>query len=327
MISGSELEKTVVNLAGAKVLVVGDLMLDTYMVGDAARISPEAPVPVVKLEKREDRLGGAANTAMNIAALGGEPIILGVIGKDEAGKRFQNLLETNGLKVLGIFLHDDMPTIQKTRIVAGNQQIVRVDNEGFLHWPDNITEYSHVAIDQLLPEVDAVAVSDYAKGCLTGNLMTKLNDVARMHNVPILVDPKPVNAGLFKGCDLLKPNKKEATELSGIEILDDASCNKAAAIIMNEFSPRALLITRGSDGMDLHRDGQKPVRIAAHISQVFDVSGAGDTVLAMLSMAYAKNVDPEIACELASYAAGIAVRKPGTSVVTADEVVEAIAMS
>lgn len=327
MISGAELEKTVVNLAGAKVLVVGDLMLDTYMIGNAARISPEAPVPVIQLAWVEDRPGGAANTAMNISALGGEPVILGAIGPDDAGRTFMDILTANGFNDEGIFVHDDISTIRKTRVVAGNQQIVRIDDEEVFNWQKDLVETVFESVERMVPEVDAIAVSDYAKGFLTGKLMTKLNDTARMHNVPILVDPKPVNAVLFKGCDLLKPNKKEASELSGIEILDDASCNKAAAIIMNEFSPRALLITRGSDGMDLYRIKQETVRIAAHISQVFDVSGAGDTVLAMLAIAYAKKVDPEIACELASYAAGVAVRKPGTSVVTADEVIKTISMS
>lgn len=327
MTSGSELEKTVKNLAGAKVLVLGDLMLDTYMIGDAVRISPEAPVPVLQLAWVEDRPGGAANTAMNISALGGEPVILGAIGPDDAGHRFMDILTAKGFSDEGIFVHDDISTTRKTRVVAGTQQIVRIDEEEVFNWKKDLVKKVFESIERMVPDVEAIAISDYAKGFLTGKLMTKLNDTARMHNIPILVDPKPVNAGLFKGCDLLKPNKKEATELSGIEILDDASCDKAAAIIMNEFSPRALLITRGADGMDLYRKKQETVRIKAHISQVFDVSGAGDTVLAMLAIAFARKIEPEIACELASYAAGVAVRKPGTSVVTLDEVIKTIAVS
>ena len=324
MASRAELEKIVSDFKNAKVLVIGDLMLDTYLFGEAARISPEAPVPVVKLARREDRPGGAANTAMNIAALGGKPLVMGAIGRDDSGKRFMVLMDHNSFPTDGIFAGEGITTIRKVRVVAGTQQIVRVDEEEPLHWSDELSDEALKFIEKSVPDVDAVAISDYAKGFLNGNLMTKLNDVARIRNIPILVDPKPVNIGLYKGCELLKPNRKETEELSGIEITDNDSCDRAASVIMENYSPRALLVTRGSEGMDLYREGHNVARIGARISHVFDVSGAGDTVLATLALAFAKKVDPVIACELASYAAGVAVRKPGTSVVTPEELIESI---
>ncbi|MCX6645722.1 MAG: PfkB family carbohydrate kinase [bacterium] len=324
MASKAEFEKTVKDFKWAKVLVIGDLMLDTYLIGEAARISPEAPVPVVKLGRTEDRPGGAANTAMNIAALGGRPIVMGIVGRNYAGKRFMALMKSISLSTEGIISREDITTTRKVRVVAGTQQIVRIDEEDVLQWTEELSLEAAGFIEKSVGEVDAIAISDYAKGFLNGRLMTKLNDVARVRNIPILVDTKPVNIGLYKGCDLLKPNRKEAEELSGVKITDEKSCDHAASVVMNQISPRALLITRGSEGMDLYREGRDVSRIRAHISQVFDVSGAGDTVLATLALSYAGKVDPEIACELASYAAGVAVRKPGTSVVTPEELLESI---
>jgi D-beta-D-heptose 7-phosphate kinase/D-beta-D-heptose 1-phosphate adenosyltransferase len=316
MTSRAEFEKTVKDFKGAKVLVIGDLMLDTYLIGEAARISPEAPVPVVKLGRTEDRPGGAANTAMNIAALGGKPIVMGAVGRNYAGKRFMALMKSISLSTEGIISREDITTTRKVRVVAGTQQIVRIDEEDVLQWTEELSLEAAGFIDKSVGEVEAIAISDYAKGFL--------NDVARVRNIPILVDTKPVNIGFYKGCDLLKPNRKEAEELSGVKITDEKSCDRAASVVMKQISPRALLITRGSEGMDLYREGQGVSRIKAHISQVFDVSGAGDTVLATLALCYAGNVDPEVACELASYAAGVAVRKPGTSVVTPEELLESI---
>ena len=324
MASNAELEKTVTNFQGARVLVIGDLMLDTYLFGDAARISPEAPVPVVKLDRREDRPGGAANTAMNIAALGGKPVVMGMIGRDDSGKRFMVLMDHHGFPTDGILTREDITTIRKVRVVAGTQQIVRIDEEDAYHWSDESSTEAGEFIGKSIGGVDAVAISDYAKGFLNGGLMTVINDAARMRNVPILVDTKPVNIGFYKGCDLLKPNRKETEELSGVKIIDDETCDRAASIVMNRISPRALLITRGSDGMDLYREGRDVSRIRAHVSRVYDVSGAGDTVLATLALAYAGKVDPVAACELASLAAGVAVKKPGTSVVTPEELIESI---
>jgi len=326
MASGVELEKIVDKLKDARVLVLGDLMLDTYLTGSAARISPEAPVPVVMLGTREHRLGGAANSAMNIAGLGGETVLVGALGHDENADIFLKIAGDHGFNTDGIFTDHNLTTTSKTRVVAGNQQIVRVDEESRMAWSDQLREEVHKFLEKILPTVGAVAVSDYAKGFVTAELMTMLLDNARLNRIPVLVDPKPVNIGLYKGCDLLKPNSKEASELAGIDIVDDPSCDSAADRLMDLYSPRALLITRGPNGMDLYRNGSHPVRVNAHVSHVYDVSGAGDTVLAALSMAYAVNIDPVDACRIAAAAAAVAVTKPGTSTVSLAELLDSLRM-
>jgi rfaE bifunctional protein kinase chain/domain len=316
------LERLIPALAGARVLVLGDLMLDTYLIGTAARISPEAPVPIVKLEVREDRLGGAANCAMNIASLGGVPILVGAVGRAEAGERFIDLVRQCGFDEEGIVAHDHILTIRKVRVVAAGQQIVRVDEEEPLDLTERLENKIVHFIEKMVPEVNAVAVSDYAKGMVNARIMTAVHDISRMHKVPVLVDPKPVNARLYKGCDLMKPNRKETSELAGMPIIDDESCEAAAQKVIDEYSPHALLVTRGPDGMDLYRQGKEPVHVKSRISRVFDVSGAGDTVLAVCAMAYARNINPVNACELAAAAASIVVTKPGTSTVTPEELTD-----
>ncbi len=320
----SELQHLVASLKDARVLVLGDLMLDTYLMGDAARISPEAPVPVVKLKVKEHRLGGAANTAMNVAALGGEPLLVGAIGADESGEQFMNLVREHGFDGSGVIADGSVLTTRKVRVVAAGQQIVRIDEEEHLELSEELEDRAIEFVRKSLPNVGALAVSDYAKGFITPRLMTAVHDLCRLQKVPILVDPKPVNVGLYKGVDLLKPNRKETSELSGIDIVDNDTCDAAARFVMEEFSPKALLVTRGPDGMDLYREGNGPVRIRAKVSRVYDVSGAGDTVLSTLAVAYAKGVDPVSACELAAAAAAVVVTKPGTSVVTQEELLEAI---
>jgi len=319
MIPTDELKGLIPKFSDKRVLVIGDLMLDTYLIGKAGRISPEAPVPVVRLDIRDDRLGGAANCAMNIAALGGVPIMMGAIGKKETGERFMDIVHQHGFADEGILQHDYFLTTRKVRVVAEGQQIVRVDEEEPLKMSDSFSRRMFEFLEKAVPTVDAVAVSDYAKGFINGELMTKLNDLARQKEIPILVDPKPVNIGFYKGVDLLKPNRLETSQLSGIDILDDRTCDTASLRVMYEYSPHALLVTRGRDGMDLYREDAEPVRIRSEVSHVYDVSGAGDTVLAVLALGYAGKVDPIDACCLAAAAAAVVVRKPGTSTVTQDE--------
>jgi D-beta-D-heptose 7-phosphate kinase/D-beta-D-heptose 1-phosphate adenosyltransferase len=318
------LEKIISSFQGARVLVIGDLMLDTYLIGTAARISPEAPVPVVELQVREDRLGGAANCAMNISSLGGEPIIVGAVGRAEAGERFIDLVRQQGFDEQGIVSHDHILTTRKVRVVAAGQQIVRVDEEEPLVLPERLENRLVHFIEKMIPSVGAVSVSDYAKGLITPRIMTALFDLARVRRIPVLVDPKPANIRLYKGCDLMKPNRKETAELAGMTIVDDASCDEAARKVLHEYSPRALLITRGPEGMDLYREGMAPVRVKARVSRVYDVSGAGDTVLATCAIAYSRGVDPVKACKLAVAAASVVVRKPGTSTVTPEELLESL---
>jgi rfaE bifunctional protein kinase chain/domain len=324
MQTNPELVKEISRFRDVPVLVLGDLMLDTYLIGTAARISPEAPVPVVKLELRDDRLGGAANCAMNIASLGGIPIIVGAIGRGDTGERFMDLLRRFGFDEEGIVAHDHILTTRKVRVVAAGQQIVRVDEEEMLVLPERLENRIISFIEKTVPAVRAVAISDYAKGIINPRIMAALHDITRQKNVPVLVDPKPVNAALYKGADLMKPNRKETAELAGMEIIDDVSCETAAGIVLSRYCPKALLVTRGPDGMDLYREGEKPVRLKAHVSRVFDVSGAGDTVLAVCAMGWAAGLDPVLTCHLAAHASAVVVTKPGTSTVTPEELAESM---
>jgi len=325
MTGNPNLADSVKKLSGARVLVVGDLMLDTYLIGNASRISPEAPVPVVHLENRDDRLGGSANCAMNIAALGGVPVMMGAVGRKEAGERFMDIVHQKDFDSSGILLHDYFLTTRKVRVVADQQQIVRVDEEEKLQFTEKFLNKALAFLETSVPTVDAVAVSDYAKGFVTPEIMTKLHDLSRLHHKPVLVDPKPVNACLFKGCTLLKPNKIEAVELSGLDISDDQSCDAAALHIMYEYTPGALLITRGPDGMSLYRKESDPVHIKTRQARVYDVSGAGDTVLATLALCYARGLDTVEACNIASAAATVVVNKPGTSTLSPAELSNALA--
>lgn len=324
MASRETLEAYVRQLRGARVLVAGDLMLDTYLIGTAVRISPEAPVPVVKLEIRDDRLGGAANCAMNIAALGGEPIIVGAVGRAEAGSRFLDIVRQNGFREDGIISHDHILTTRKVRVVAAGQQIVRVDEEEPLILPERLENKLISFIEKNISSVQAFAVSDYAKGLINPRIMTAIHDLSRMRKIPVLIDPKPPNAILYKGCDLLKPNTREISELAGISVINNSTCDQAARIVLEKYSPRALLVTRGPEGMNLYREGEEPVRVKTKVSQVFDVSGAGDSVLATLALAYAKGINAVHACQLAAAAAAVVVRKPGTSTVSPEELIESI---
>jgi D-beta-D-heptose 7-phosphate kinase/D-beta-D-heptose 1-phosphate adenosyltransferase len=324
MVSIQKLIELIPTFKDARVMAIGDLMLDTYLVGSADRVSPEAPVPVVKLESRDDRLGGAANCAMNIASLGGIPILVGAIGRAEAGERFIDIIRQKGFDEEGIIAHDHILTTRKVRVVASGQQIARVDEEEPLVLTERLENKLLHFIEKTIPEVGAVAVSDYAKGMVNPRVMTALMDLSRMHRVPVLIDPKPVNARLYRGCDLIKPNRKETAELAGIQIVDDASCDLAARKVMDDLLPRALLVTRGPNGMDLYRENRAPERIKAKVSRVYDVSGAGDTVLAICAVAYARGLDPSDACMLAAAAAAVVVTKPGTSVVTLEELSESV---
>lgn len=314
-------------LSGKRILVVGDLMLDTYLIGDASRISPEAPVPVVNLKEKENRPGGAANCAMNISALGGIPVLVGLIGEDESGDRFLELIDEAGFDNSGIFVDSLYTTIRKTRVVASNQQIVRVDEEEKFIADESFYVSVSEFLEKIIPSVDAVAISDYAKGFLSASLMTCIHDISRISRIPVLVDPKPVNAHLYRGCDLIKPNRKEISEITGIDVVDDFSCDLAAEKLMDEITPSALLVTMGSGGMNLYSTDGIPERIRARVSRVYDVSGAGDTVLATLSLGYASGIDPLDSCKLASYAAAVAVTKPGTSTVNPDELIESIKLN
>jgi len=305
------------HLTGRRILVLGDVMLDTFVYGHCARISPEAPIPVVRHEREDVMLGGAGNVARNITALGGEAVLIGIVGDDIAGAGLRAKVAAEpGIEA--DLVGDGRPTTQKTRFVAAQQQMLRVDTEQ-VHAADPAPLLA--AFLRQLPRADAVILSDYAKGVLTPALLREVIDAARTAGVPVIADPKSTDVARYDGVTLMTPNAGEAGAAAGIACDgDDAEVTIAAERLLERMpvSP-ALLITRGPRGMTLAERGQDVLHLPALAREVFDVSGAGDTVIATLALGLAAGLPVAQATELANVAAGLAVSKPGTAVVTADE--------
>jgi len=304
-------------VAGARVLVVGDLMLDRYWFGEVDRISPEAPVPVVKVVRREDRLGGAANVARNIVALGGQASLIGFVGADEAGAAIRALAEQAGIDT-SLVVDADMPTTLKMRVLGRQQQLLRVDFEATPSAPALQALYQAV-LDQV-SRADVVVLSDYAKGALTQVEM--LMDAARAKGVSVLVDPKGDDYSRYRGAALVTPNRSEMQQAVG-RWTTEAELDQRAQALREALSLEALLVTRSEQGMTLFTpQGRDHVDAQAH--EVFDVSGAGDTVLATLAVTRAAGLTWSDAMRWANRAGGIVVGKLGTSIVTAAELEEEI---
>lgn len=305
-----------------KLLVIGDVMLDHFIFGDAERISPEAPVPVVTMEKESWILGGAANVAHNLSALNADVTLFGLVGQDETAWRLRSIAHDTGIDVR-LFADTDRPTTIKIRILARGQQMLRVDRESRSKIGAELTA---VVTEQLkaLPPLDVVLISDYAKGFITHELMQAVLEAARRMNAPVLVDPKPANADCYKGAYLVTPNLKEAEEMSGIRITDTASAQRASRLIQKKLRINAVLITMGAKGMVLHVTDDRCIHLPAMAREVFDVTGAGDTVIAVLAWALAQGAEMEEAAYLANVAAGIVVAKVGTSTISVQELAQAL---
>jgi rfaE bifunctional protein kinase chain/domain len=303
----------------ARVLVVGDVMLDRYWFGDVSRISPEAPVPVVHVTRNEDRIGGAGNVARNAAALGAQVTLLSVAGRDEAGQALRGLLDAESFKVL---LHEDpaFSTITKLRVIGRQQQLLRVDFE--TQPGHEVLAAKLEAYGQLLADCDVVILSDYGKGGLTH--VTRMIELARAANKPILIDPKGDDWARYAGASVITPNRGEFREVAGSWKSEAELADKAAAV-RARFQLDALLVTRSEEGMSLF-DATGAHHEATHAQEVFDVSGAGDTVIAAFAVALAAGVGGIEAVRLANRAAGIVVGKFGTAVATADEVFGSVSM-
>jgi rfaE bifunctional protein kinase chain/domain len=296
-----------------RILVAGDVMLDRYWFGDVSRISPEAPVPVVHVTRTEDRVGGAGNVARNAAALGAQVVLLSVVGRDEAGHALRTLLDTESFQV---HLYEDaaFSTITKLRVIGRQQQLLRVDFE---------TQPGHEVLaaklesyESLLAECDAVILSDYGKGGLTH--VTRMIAAAREAGKPILVDPKGDDWERYTGATLITPNRTEFRDVAGSWASESELADKATAV-RARFALDALLVTRSEEGMSLF-DAQGAHHEATQAREIFDVSGAGDTVIAAMAVSLAVGASGVEAMQLANRAAGVVVGKFGTAVAQADEV-------
>ncbi|MCA1932824.1 MAG: D-glycero-beta-D-manno-heptose-7-phosphate kinase [Calditerrivibrio sp.] len=303
-------------LSNSKVLVIGDIMLDIFVYGNAKRISPEAPVPVVNIEYEKKIPGGAANVALNLNEIGVKTSIIGLVGKDEYGKFLEHYLQ--GLGIETFLLNDGRPTTIKTRVIAGSQQVVRIDREVSHNLTDKKTEKVLKYIEDNLENFDGIIISDYAKGIITKKLIKKLTDLCLKQNKIITVDPKIENFFYYKGVTTLTPNNKEASTASGIEIKDERSLIKCGKYILNKLKSKSLIITRGPDGMTLFQD-EKIETLPAMAKEVFDVTGAGDTVIAILTAALSSGIPLRESAIISNIAAGIVVGKVGTATVTQDE--------
>lgn len=302
----------------AHILVVGDVMLDRYWHGGTTRISPEAPVPVVKVGQAEDRPGGAGNVALNIAALGAGASLIGVIGSDEAGQVLQGRLKAAGIRT-DFQISEAKPTITKLRVVSRHQQLLRMDFEEPFDAADSSDFVSKAGV--LMPYMDALVLSDYAKGSLQD--CQSLIGLARSKNIPVLVDPKGSDFRRYRGATLLTPNFSEFESVVGRCRSEQEMSDKGAAL-MAELELKALLITRGEQGMTLLRPEQPELHLPARAREVFDVTGAGDTVIAILAAVMASGQTIPEAMALANLAAGIVVGKLGTATVSAPELRRAI---
>jgi rfaE bifunctional protein kinase chain/domain len=291
--------------SGKRVMVVGDLMIDEYLIGQVSRISPEAPVPVVEVEEESHRLGGAANVALNIASLGIEPVMVGIIGNDLAGDKLIQRFQKRKVKPDGVLKIDGRPTTVKTRIIGDSQHIARVDREQSTYLN---TEEENQLIEkamELVDTVDAVILEDYNKGVLTENLILNIINRANDKGKIITVDPKFKNFLKYQNVTLFKPNIKETEEALAIKVSTDKDLMDAGKALIEKLKSKGVLITRGAQGMSLFEDDGNVTHVESRVRKVADVSGAGDTVISTLTAALTAGSTLQESATIANYAAGI----------------------
>lgn len=307
--------------SGRRILVVGDLMLDEHVRGRADRISPEAPVPVVTVDHVSFTAGGAANVALNVTHLGGHAKLVGLLGQDEDGDRLSNALAGHDIETSGLIRDPDRPTTRKTRIVARNQQVVRVDREVTTDPDAQLRARLVGAATVDLDGVEAVVLSDYAKGVLHPDVCQSLILAARERGIPVVVDPKGTDFHKYAGCSVITPNESEAARATATQITDDASLATAAGLIFDSTRANAVIVTRGASGMRLFLEDRVHT-LPAEAREVYDVTGAGDTAVGTLALALAAGLDLVEAARWATRAAGVVVAKLGTAQITAAELAE-----
>jgi len=307
-----------------RVLVLGDVMLDEFVWGKVARISPEAPVPVVQVEDQSFHLGGAGNVAANVRSLGGAAILSGVIGEDAAGERVRSALLAAGVEPLLVASSDGRPTTVKTRIIAHHQQVVRADRERSDEIAGHLAAALGDGVRRVLSSCHAVVVSDYQKGVVTADLMRRLLPLARRLRIPVLVDPKVRHLARYRRVTVVTPNQLEAEQATGRPIRTADDLRAAGRRLLSLLGCRAALITRGEHGMSLFERGRPAVHIPTAAREVFDVTGAGDTVIATLALALSAGAGFAEAAALANHAAGVVVGKLGTAQATPGELLAAV---
>jgi D-glycero-beta-D-manno-heptose-7-phosphate kinase len=317
---------TIAKFARQRVLVIGDLMLDEFIWGKVSRISPEAPVPVVEVTGESYYPGGAANVARNVREFTPHTFVIGLAGADTYGNRLCDLLEASGIDASGVQRVTDAPTIVKTRVIAKNQQVVRVDRERPAALTPAQFEHARQDLERMIPQVDGIVAADYGKGFLNQELADLICSLARKHGKMLAIDPHPHTSLVWRGATAIKPNRIETFSAAGMRLTPpveppaaDAPLFTAAQTLLRRWEPRSLLVTLGEQGMLLFDGEGAPFHIPTRAQEVFDVSGAGDTAIAVLMLGLLAGATPREAADLANRASGIAVGKLGTATVTRAE--------
>lgn len=317
-------KKLLDSMAQRRVLVLGDVMLDEFIWGRVARISPEAPVPVVEVTRQSFHLGGAGNVAGNVVALGGQATLVGVVGDDDAGRRVRAELEARGVQAALAVDRGTRPTTLKTRIVAHHQQVVRADRELAQDVAGDLERELLARLVMALPGCQALLVSDYQKGVVTPRVMQAVRRLAAKHRLPVLVDPKVNHQALYRQVSVVTPNQSEAEQIAGRVIKNAEDLAAVGQRLLRLLRCQAVLITRGEHGLSLFESGRRPVHVPTAAREVYDVTGAGDTVIATLALALAAGAPLGDAARLANHAAGVVVGKLGTATTSPDELLAAV---
>lgn len=313
-------------------MVVGDVMLDEFVWGRVSRISPEAPVPVVEVQAESSYPGGAANVARNLRPFCSTVSLCGTVGEDAYASKLRGLLAEEGIETGALVATSQIPTIVKTRIIARQQQVVRVDREKYRGSIAEVTERASAIVTELMPSVDGVILEDYGKGFLCQSLKDRVCSLAREHGKFLTADPNPGNHLDWGGVDLLKPNRSEAFAMAGRtdfgaadDPLQDAALLEVGSILLKKWDLGGLLVTLGEHGMILFEKGAAPFHTPTKAREVFDVSGAGDTAIALYTLAICAGATPREAAEISTHASGVVVAKLGTATLVADELVASFA--
>jgi rfaE bifunctional protein kinase chain/domain len=320
----SRLKALLEDFRGKRIAVVGDLMLDRYFWGSVARISPEAPVPVVEIESESMRLGGAANVANNVKSLGADPILIGVIGNDNTGTLLHDLIVENAFTPIGLIVADDRPTTVKTRVIAHGQHVVRFDRETKTEISDTLQRKILDIVRQNVHSLDAIIIEDYNKGVVVKSLINELVDMAEKDKKIITADPKFDNFFEYRGATVFKPNSKELEAAMGAKLIDNDAVEEVGKALMKRVKARNILLTRGEKGMTLFEETGTITHIPAKTRKVADVSGAGDTVISTITVALASGATVREATSLANYAGGVVCGEVGIVPIERDALVSAV---
>lgn len=321
-ISKKRLNELLNNCKSKTIAVIGDVMLDRYIWGKVARISPEAPVPVVEVNRESYQLGGAANVANNIKSLGGIPLLFGIVGNDHSGKDLKNLMEEKGFNNEGILIDEGRPTTLKTRIIADDQHVVRADFESTEDISQNLSDKLFKIVESSINEIDGIIIQDYNKGFIIKTFIKSLIKLALKHNCPITIDPKFNNFFEYKNVTLFKPNIVETQNALGFSLDSDERVAIAGKLLLERLKCENVLITRGSEGMSLFTNDDSEYKVETKARTIHDVSGAGDTVISALTMILAAGGDILEAATISNHGAGVVCGEIGIVPITAEKLID-----